>query len=96
MSDRELIDEVMTLVVAGHETTASGLNWTWYLLSQNPEAEARLHAEIDAAPDMPTPKPRADGIARVHAAGRERGVAFVSTGLAALPSHDRGGCARRI
>jgi enediyne biosynthesis protein E7 len=55
MSDRELIDEVMTLVVAGHETTASGLNWTWYLLSQNPEAEARLHAEIDAAPDMTTP-----------------------------------------
>ncbi len=55
MSDRELIDEVMTLVVAGHETTASGLNWTWYLLSQNPEAEARLHAEIDAAPDMKTP-----------------------------------------
>jgi cytochrome P450 len=55
MSDRELIDEVMTLVVAGHETTASGLNWTWYLLSQDPEVEARLHAEIDAAPDMPTP-----------------------------------------
>ena len=36
MSERELIDEVMTLVVAGHETTASGLNWTWYLLSQHP------------------------------------------------------------
>ena len=49
MSERELIDEVMTLIVAGHETTASGLNWTWYLLSQNPQAEARLHAEIDAA-----------------------------------------------
>jgi cytochrome P450 len=55
MSDRELIDEVMTLIVAGHETTASGLNWTWYLLSQHPEVEARLHAEIDAAPDMTTP-----------------------------------------
>ncbi|MDB6091498.1 MAG: cytochrome [Gammaproteobacteria bacterium] len=55
MSDRELIDEVMTLVVAGHETTASGLNWTWYLLSQHPEVEARLHAEIDAAPQMTTP-----------------------------------------
>ena len=55
MTDRELIDEVMTLVVAGHETTASGLNWTWYLLSQNPQVEARLHAEIDAAPDMTTP-----------------------------------------
>jgi len=55
MNDRELIDEIMTLVVAGHETTASGLNWTWYLLSQSPEVEARLHAEIDAAPDMTSP-----------------------------------------
>jgi cytochrome P450 len=36
MGERELIDEVMTLVVAGHETTASGLNWTWYLFSQHP------------------------------------------------------------
>jgi cytochrome P450 len=50
MSDRELIDEVMTLVVAGHETTASGLNWTWYLLAQHPEVEAKLHAELDASP----------------------------------------------
>lgn len=55
MGERELIDEVMTLIVAGHETTASGLNWTWYLLSQHPEAEARLHAELDAAPAMPAP-----------------------------------------
>jgi enediyne biosynthesis protein E7 len=54
MSDKELIDEIMTLVVAGHETTASGLNWTWYLLSQNPEVDARLHAEIDAAPPLTT------------------------------------------
>jgi enediyne biosynthesis protein E7 len=50
MNERELIDEVMTLVVAGHETTASGLNWTWYLLSQHPDIEARMHAELDAAP----------------------------------------------
>ena len=55
MGERELIDEVMTLIVAGHETTASGLNWTWYLLSQHPEAEARLHAELDAAPSMAAP-----------------------------------------
>ncbi|HUL45630.1 MAG TPA: cytochrome P450 [Steroidobacteraceae bacterium] len=55
MGERELIDEVMTLIVAGHETTASGLNWTWYLLSQHPEAEARLHAELDAAPEMAAP-----------------------------------------
>ncbi len=50
MSERELIDEIMTLVVAGHETTASGLNWTWYLIGQHPEVEARLHAELDASP----------------------------------------------
>src|SRR5688572_9233772 len=55
MSERELIDEVMTLVVAGHETTASGLNWTWYLLSQHPEVEAKLHAELDAVPAETAP-----------------------------------------
>ena len=55
MSERELIDEVMTLIVAGHETTASALNWTWYLLSQNPQAEAMLHAEIDGNPEKAAP-----------------------------------------
>jgi enediyne biosynthesis protein E7 len=55
MGERELIDEIMTLVVAGHETTASGLNWTWYLLSQHPEVEAQLHAEIDSTPEMAQP-----------------------------------------
>ena len=54
MSDRQLVDEVMTLVVAGHETTASVLNWTWYLLSRHPEVEERLHAEIATQPaEMP-------------------------------------------
>lgn len=47
MDDRQLRDEVMTLLMAGHETTANALTWTFYLLSQNPEAEARLHAEVD-------------------------------------------------
>jgi cytochrome P450 len=42
-------DEAMTLFLAGHETTANLLSWTWYLLSQHPAAEARLHAELDAA-----------------------------------------------
>jgi enediyne biosynthesis protein E7 len=55
MGERALIDEVMTLVVAGHETTASALNWTWYLLSQHPQVEARLHAEIDSAPPVAAP-----------------------------------------
>ncbi len=55
MAERQLIDEILTLVVAGHETTASGLNWTWYLLSQHPDVEARLHAELDAIPDEVAP-----------------------------------------
>jgi cytochrome P450 len=48
MSHRELIDEVMSLIVAGHETTAAVLNCVWYLLSQHPQVEERLHAEVDA------------------------------------------------
>ncbi|MFZ0498135.1 MAG: cytochrome P450 [Steroidobacteraceae bacterium] len=55
MAERQLIDEILTLVVAGHETTASGLNWTWYLLSQHPDAEAKLHAELDAVADEAAP-----------------------------------------
>jgi cytochrome P450 len=51
MPDRDLIDEVMTLVVAGHETSAAALNWTWYLLATHPEAYARLTAELDATPE---------------------------------------------
>jgi len=50
MTDRQLRDETITLFAAGHETTAVALGWTWYLLSQNPAAEARLHAEVDALP----------------------------------------------
>jgi cytochrome P450 len=55
MTERALIDEVMTLVVAGHETTASGLNWAWYLLARHPEADARMHAEIEATPELAAP-----------------------------------------
>ncbi|MCC7463717.1 MAG: cytochrome P450 [Gammaproteobacteria bacterium] len=51
MSERQLIDEVMTMIIAGHETSATALNFTWYLLSRHPEAERRLHAEVDALPD---------------------------------------------
>lgn len=47
MTDLQLRDEVMTLLLAGHETTANALTWTWYLLSQNLAAEARLHQELD-------------------------------------------------
>ncbi len=47
MTDEQLRDEAMTIFLAGHETTANALTWTWYLLSQHPEEEARFHAEID-------------------------------------------------
>lgn len=48
MSDRQVHDEAMTLFIAGHETTANALTWTLYLLSQHPEVQAKLLAEIDA------------------------------------------------
>ncbi len=48
MDDKQVRDEALTLFIAGHETTANALTWAWYLLSQNPEAEARFHAEIDS------------------------------------------------
>ncbi len=47
MSDQQVRDEALTLFIAGHETTAQALTWTWYLLSQNPECEQKLHEEID-------------------------------------------------
>jgi cytochrome P450 len=47
MTDEQVRDEAMTLFIAGHETTANALAWTWYLLSQHTEVEAKLHQEID-------------------------------------------------
>lgn len=47
MTDRQLRDEVVTMILAGHETTANALTWTFYLLSQNPDARARVEAEVD-------------------------------------------------
>jgi cytochrome P450 len=47
MTDEQIRDEVLTIFLAGYETVANALTWTWYLLSQNPAAEARFHAEVD-------------------------------------------------
>lgn len=47
LTDTQVRDEAITLFLAGHETTANALTWTWYLLSQHPEVEARMHGEID-------------------------------------------------
>jgi len=61
MTDKEMIDEVTTLIVAGHETTANTLNCAWYLISQHPQIEAKMHAEFDASPEEPAP-----GLARME------------------------------
>jgi cytochrome P450 len=49
MSDKQIRDEAMTIFLAGHETTANAMAWTWHLLGSAPEAEARLHEELDRA-----------------------------------------------
>jgi cytochrome P450 len=47
MTDRQLRDEVLTFLLAGHETTALALSWTWHLLAQHSEVEQKLHSELD-------------------------------------------------
>jgi cytochrome P450 len=48
MDDAHLQDEVLTMLLAGHETTATVLSWAWILLEQNPDAERKFHAELDS------------------------------------------------
>ncbi len=62
MSDRQVRDEVLTLFVAGHETTATGLAWTLYLACRNPDVYAAMVREVDAVGDAPGPDdlPRLD------------------------------------
>jgi len=55
MTDEQVRDEVLTLFLAGHETTASALAWTWYLLARNSDAERALHREVDSVLGEHTP-----------------------------------------
>ncbi len=55
MNDQQLRDEIMTLLIAGHETGANALAWCWYLLAQNPAAEQKLHKELDTVLGNRTP-----------------------------------------
>ncbi|MFO1323461.1 MAG: cytochrome P450 [Burkholderiales bacterium] len=68
MSDRQLVDEIMTLIIAGHETTASSLNWFWYLLTQAPDVAASVHAEVDAGDAAPPAYDALDGYPYVRRA----------------------------
>ncbi|MBE0688922.1 MAG: cytochrome P450, partial [Anaerolineae bacterium] len=55
MTDKQVRDEALTLFGAGHETTAVTLTWTWYLLSQHPDVEAKLHEELSQVLNGRTP-----------------------------------------
>jgi cytochrome P450 len=68
MTDLQLRDEAMTLFMAGHETTANTMAWVFYLLSKNPEAEAKLHAELDQ--ELPDRPPTFDDLPRLAYAER--------------------------
>jgi len=67
MTPRQLRDEVMTIFLAGHETTAVALSWTWYLLAQHPDAEARLLDELRTV--LAGRAPTADDLPRLTYAG---------------------------
>jgi cytochrome P450 len=64
MTDEQVRDEAMTIFLAGHETTANALTWTWYLLSQHADVEMRLHEEIDAV--LASRPPTADDVPRLR------------------------------
>src|SRR5580704_2955676 len=66
MSDKELIDEVLTLIVAGHETTAAALTWTWYLISRHPHTAGELQAEADRTPNGILGLDAAESLAYTH------------------------------
>jgi cytochrome P450 len=69
MDDVQLRNEVVTLLLAGHETTANWLTWTWYVLSRTPDVESRLHSELDRVLDGRAPMlsdvPRLEYLRRV-------------------------------
>ena len=65
MTDSQLRDEVLILFTAGHETTANALTWTWYLLSENPSTEEKMHAEVDSVVEGES-VPRATDFSRLE------------------------------
>ena len=90
MTDEQVRDEAMTLFLAGHETTANALTWTWYLLSESPEVEARLHEEIDRVLQRPAADGRRPSARCRTRAGRHRVDAPLPAGVDDRPPRDRG------
>jgi len=63
-SDVELRNEIITLLIAGHETTANGLTWLWYVLAQHPEAEEAILQELPSGPLVPEHLPELEFTSR--------------------------------
>ena len=84
MSDRQLRDQIVTLYLAGHETTANMLIWTFYLLSRSPDVRDRSEQELDAL--LEGPPSLAAGLC---ANGAVRGTASVPSGLDHCPQCDQ-------
>ena len=84
MGDKEIIDEVMTLIVAGHETTAAALTWAWYLISQHPQTAERTRRPRPTAARRHA-RARRGRIPAIHPPGAAGGAAAVSR---------RAGCSR--
>ena len=81
MNDRQLRDETITLFLAGHETTANTLSWTWWLLAQNPAVEKKFHEELDGV--LGGRVPTLDDLPKLHLSEScaDRIAAAVSHGL---------------
>ncbi len=95
MTDKQIRDECLTLFLAGHETTANALTWTFYLLSQNPEAEQKFHAEIDEILDnravTPEDYPRLKFTEQILAESMRLFPPAWAIGRLALEEHEFGG-----
>ena len=81
MTSEQVRDEVMTLFLAGHETTANALSWTWYLLAQHPEVAKKLAAEIDSVLEGRVPTAADAASPSVHGKSDQGINARVSPGL---------------
>ena len=80
MSEKQLVDNLVTFLAAGHETTAKALTWTLYLLARAPQWQERILAEIDAVVGERRRERRAPRAAARHARGAEGGDAPLSAG----------------
>ncbi|MGH9199914.1 MAG: cytochrome P450 [Vicinamibacterales bacterium] len=95
MTDEQIRDEAITIFLAGHETTANAMAWTWHLLSSAPEAEARLHAELTSVLDgrLPTAEdvPRLEWTRAIVSESMRLWPPAWTMGRRALQTHTIGG-----